>query len=199
MCDITVFVNMVPLPSMLSIAFHCAGFVILAIVWYITDPEHHIVSYKNKLFVRDKTKTAYLVLILFMMNILAGLMFPWAETRLTPVISAISAAIFSIGLFLSIWAKLAMRTNWGTPAQHNPDTQTRLVVHGPYRYTRNPIYLGLIIMLIFSGIGMKSFLFPAALLFVLHVRWIIHTEERLLDRYFGKKYAAYRQTVPRYF
>src|SRR3989339_252026 len=45
----------------------------------------------------------------------------------------------------AIWAKLIMGSNWGPPAQHTISRQSILVTSGPFSFSRNPIYLGLLI------------------------------------------------------
>jgi len=77
---------------------------------------------------------------------------------------------------------------------------TTIVASGPFRYTRNPMYLGLLV--IYAG-GMLAFRLPwAAVLFIpvflaLHFGVII-PEEHHLDAAFGEPYRSYRQRVRRW-
>jgi protein-S-isoprenylcysteine O-methyltransferase Ste14 len=77
---------------------------------------------------------------------------------------------------------------------------TTIVSSGPFRYTRNPMYLSLLV--IYAG-GMLAFRLPwAAILFIpvflaLHFGVII-PEERHLDTAFGEPYRSYRQRVRRW-
>lgn len=76
----------------------------------------------------------------------------------------------------------------------------KLVLDGWYRWTRNPMYLGL--MLIQLGVGMilgsLGALLPLpALMAVLHFRFILD-EERFLDGIFGEEYRAYCASVRRW-
>ena len=75
-----------------------------------------------------------------------------------------------------------------------------LVAAGPYRYTRNPMYLGMIIVGLAVALAFSSI--AAALLSLLAAlivdRIVIRREEAYLARRFGKDYQAYREKVRRW-
>lgn len=77
---------------------------------------------------------------------------------------------------------------------------TSLVVEGPYRFTRNPIYLGF--TLLYAGITALANSLPSALLLPLVLvvmrRGVIDREERYLERTFGKEYLQYKTRVRRW-
>lgn len=77
---------------------------------------------------------------------------------------------------------------------------TALVVEGPFRFTRNPIYLSL--TLLYGGIAILANAFWALLLLpvVLMVmrRGVIEREEQYLERKFGQEYLHYKQRVRRW-
>ena len=88
-------------------------------------------------------------------------------------------------------------------AQTNVDPYkptTAIVVAGPYRFTRNPLYVGM--TLIYAGITARANALPAALLLpaVLSVmrRGVIEREERYLERKFGDEYVDYKTRVRRW-
>jgi protein-S-isoprenylcysteine O-methyltransferase Ste14 len=76
----------------------------------------------------------------------------------------------------------------------------RLTTEGPFRYTRNPAYLGL--AMIYAGIAiLRNAL--SAILFLPLVVWmigreVIGREERYLERTFGQEYLAYKARVRRW-
>jgi protein-S-isoprenylcysteine O-methyltransferase Ste14 len=77
---------------------------------------------------------------------------------------------------------------------------TTLVIAGPYRFTRNPMYVGLAVLTIALGLFINSW-WPTVLLLpvLLMVRWfVIAPEERYLERRFGADYLAYQQRVRRW-
>jgi protein-S-isoprenylcysteine O-methyltransferase Ste14 len=78
---------------------------------------------------------------------------------------------------------------------------TTLVIEGPFRFTRNPMYLGL--TLIYVGIAFAAnsawlLGLTAPLLIVMHFGVIVR-EEAYLERKFGDAYLQYRKTVRRWF
>ena len=88
-------------------------------------------------------------------------------------------------------------------AQTNVDPRkptTAIVSEGPYRYTRNPLYVGM--TLIYGGFTARANALPAALLLpvVLTVmrRGVIEREERYLERKFGDEYLQYKRQVRRW-
>lgn len=75
-----------------------------------------------------------------------------------------------------------------------------LVTNGIYRYTRNPIYLGLALMLIgacalFSA---RCALVPVAIFILVADRWFIRGEERLLSEKFSSEFEQYRARTRRW-
>jgi len=86
----------------------------------------------------------------------------------------------------------------GTPAPFDPPR--KLVVKGPYRYVRNPMYIGAAIALSGAALFYRSaLLFGYAVVFLLvaHV-FIVSYEEPTLARMFGAEYEAYRVQVARW-
>src|ERR1700693_1407821 len=65
----------------------------------------------------------------------------------------VGGAIFAIGLALAIWAIITIRKA-GTRLEINKPTTT-IVANGPYRFTRNPIYIGMFLGQIGLAIGFE--------------------------------------------
>ncbi|OGU76062.1 MAG: protein-S-isoprenylcysteine methyltransferase [Ignavibacteria bacterium RBG_16_34_14] len=80
---------------------------------------------------------------------------------------------------------------------------TYLIISGPFAYTRNPLYIGNI--LIYLGIGIMSFaIFPylqvfALLFFIFQYYHIIKAEEEYLLNRYGEQFKKYKKHVPRLF
>ncbi|MDO8548573.1 MAG: isoprenylcysteine carboxylmethyltransferase family protein [Ignavibacteria bacterium] len=80
---------------------------------------------------------------------------------------------------------------------------TYLIISGPFAYTRNPLYIGNI--LIYLGIGIMSFaIFPylqvfALLFFIFQYYHIIKGEEEYLLNRYGEQFKEYKKNVPRLF
>ncbi len=105
----------------------------------------------------------------------------------------------SIGLFLliggfilSIQAQKALGANWmgtvGLRSYHS------LITHGPYRYIRHPMYVGIAISQIgISLFSMNRWMAFACFFFTLSFMVRVPEEEQLLSNHFGRKFAKYRE------
>ena len=77
---------------------------------------------------------------------------------------------------------------------------TRVVVHGPYRFTRNPMYVGWVIVYL-GCVLLPNTVWPLVSLpvvLVLISRAVIAKEERYLEAKFGDAYRAYKARVRRW-
>ncbi|HVM45875.1 MAG TPA: isoprenylcysteine carboxylmethyltransferase family protein, partial [Candidatus Thermoplasmatota archaeon] len=98
-----------------------------------------------------------------------------------------------------VLAGYATQTRAGTdPIPFHPTT--RIVTHGAYRYTRNPMYLGFALatlgLAILADSAWALLAAPAGL--VLVDRLVVVREERYLERKFGEEYLAYKRRVRRW-
>jgi protein-S-isoprenylcysteine O-methyltransferase Ste14 len=104
------------------------------------------------------------------------------------------------GLALMLWCVLLFATaGGGTPAPVDPPV--RLVIRGPYRIVRNPMYLGVFLLLLGEAVlwGSPGILFYAAGVTAAFHCFIVAYEEPGLRVRFGREYEAYRERVPRWF
>jgi protein-S-isoprenylcysteine O-methyltransferase Ste14 len=106
----------------------------------------------------------------------------------------------SLGGIVAIPAVSAFRSSGTTVDPRFPEKATRLVVSGVYRYSRNPMYLGLLCLLIAWAIYVSNFLaFSLIPLFVGSISHLqIRLEEAAMERQFGEEYRNYRQSVRRW-
>jgi len=110
----------------------------------------------------------------------------------------LGVSVFVLALALLAWAIVTM-TGAGSNVPTNRPTTT-IVESGPYRFTRNPIYLGMVLGLIGLGIAFDSLWLLIALLpFALVIRYgVVAREEAYLERKFGDVYRGYRSRVRRW-
>lgn len=96
-----------------------------------------------------------------------------------------------------IWAFQKQRT---TVNPHNPSDASSLVTSGIFRYTRNPMYLGMVLCL--SAVAVKTANIFALLcipMFVIYItRFQILPEERAIETLFGEEYRDYKKRVRRW-
>ncbi len=115
----------------------------------------------------------------------------WAQ-----ILGAIATAA---GAAIALWSILSFAlVGRGTPAPFDPPR--RLVVRGPYRHVRNPMYLGAGVALAGAALFYQSaplLAYDAAFLLLMQGFVLLH-EEPSLSRAFGPDYDAYRRTVRRW-
>jgi protein-S-isoprenylcysteine O-methyltransferase Ste14 len=110
----------------------------------------------------------------------------------------IGAALLSVGAALAGWGLLTFRRARTTTVPGQASSQ--LVTWGPYRFTRNPMYVGLISAYL-GEVGILGQVWPLLLLppTVAYLNWVvIPVEERKLTEVFGRVYEQYRRQVRRW-
>ena len=138
--------------------------------------------------------------VIYLALLALGFAFEWLMpgAELPGWVQWIGAVLIVAGVALMISFELAFKRA-GTDA--NPySPSTALATDGPYRFSRNPAYLGMAIT--FAGITLAADA-PWALLMLapamLVIRYgVIAREERYLERLFGEHYLTYKRTTRRW-
>ena len=106
--------------------------------------------------------------------------------------------IVAAALVLFLWAVRTMRAG-GASIPTNEPTDA-IVQAGPYRFSRNPIYLAMVLLLAGVGVWANSlWLVGLAVIDAILLSWgVISREEAYLERKFGADYAAYTDKVRRW-
>ena len=109
------------------------------------------------------------------------------------IVVAVAGAILAL-----ICAGVFVIRGRGTPAPFDPPEE--FVALGPYKYVRNPMYVGGLALLIGFGLYLRSvsILILAVGLFLLVHSFVVFFEEPQLQKRFGATYEKYRQDVPRW-
>ena len=109
-------------------------------------------------------------------------------------------ALAVLGLAIAIAGVVSFRRARTTVNPMKPETASALVTSGIYRWTRNPMYLGDLLVLLALAIWLASIWALAGVVaFALYIgRFQIEPEERRLNALFGADYAAYRARVRRW-
>jgi protein-S-isoprenylcysteine O-methyltransferase Ste14 len=116
-------------------------------------------------------------------------------------ISALLAGlmIIAIGLYIMIMTiSTFIRIGKGTLAPWSPTR--KLVIAGMYRYVRNPMILGVLIVLIGESISVMStnIFIWTLIFFIINNIWFLLYEEPDLKKKFGKEYEEYKKNVSRW-
>lgn len=107
----------------------------------------------------------------------------------------------TFGGALDGWALLHFLRARTTINPWTPHKTCQLVIRGPYRFTRNPMYLGLLNLQLAWALWLGSlspWLLPPLFVWVIN-RVQIRPEEAMLRQIFGAEYEAYTQQVGRWF
>jgi protein-S-isoprenylcysteine O-methyltransferase Ste14 len=122
---------------------------------------------------------------------------PEYDHRILPRSDALTATASFLtlaGTGLAIWARVMLGTFWS--ARVTLKEGHELIQSGPYRFVRNPLYLGLLIALLGTALMRCS---PRSLasvgIFLGVFLWRMRIERRFLTDQFGAKYADYRRRV----
>ena len=153
----------------------------------------------------DTADTAHVIIrppLAWGLAVLAGLalnsVVPWPFLPADVPSGWLGASAFVLALALFAWA-IVMMTKAGSNVPTNRPTTT-IVESGPYRFTRNPIYLAMILGLTGLAIAFDNLWLLAMLVpFALIIRYgVVAREEAYLDRRFGEVYRGYRSRVRRW-
>lgn len=131
----------------------------------------------------------------------------WLAAKLVPPLAlpgvariAVAVVFAGVGVGLAMSGVLTFRRAKTTVNPTTPAAASALVRTGVFRFTRNPMYLGLLLCLVAWAIFLSSVLaLLIAPLFVVYMnRFQIAPEERALAALFGDNFAAYKRDVRRW-
>ncbi|GAA2000801.1 methyltransferase family protein [Microbacterium ulmi] len=129
--------------------------------------------------------------------LITGWRIPWPDGWIWPI--AIAAAIVvlaGVALLLDAFVRFARAD--GTPAP--PAPTARLVVVGPYRHVRNPMYEAVLAIILGQALlfGSGWTVLYAALVFLAVLLFVLFYEEPTLELEYGDEYREYRRNVRRW-
>jgi protein-S-isoprenylcysteine O-methyltransferase Ste14 len=141
----------------------------------------------------------------FVMVLAAALM--WALHRWLPLAHLIAppwnrlgGLPIAFGVAIAVAAVMRFREARTTVNPMDPSKTSHLVTDGIFQVSRNPMYLGLALLLIGWALWLGSaspWLVPPLFVIVITIVQII-PEEQVLGRLFGEQYRAYRRRVARW-
>lgn len=127
--------------------------------------------------------------------------------RRLPLVDSASAAqlldvigwmLVALGALLAAWGALTFLRHKTAILPHHP--ASAIVAAGPYRFTRNPMYLGFTMAYLGGSLTINTWwammLLPVVMLLL--DRLVIQREERYLTAAFGEEYTAYQRRVGRW-
>ncbi|MEW5896836.1 MAG: isoprenylcysteine carboxylmethyltransferase family protein [Nanoarchaeota archaeon] len=135
--------------------------------------------------------------LLLLLSIGAHFLFPVFEAIPKPY-NMLGLALIPLGLALTSWAGyLFHKTKTSLKPYEAPKF---LVTSGPFQISRNPMYLGLVLVFLGTTITLGSltpFLFPVLFMLIVELLFI-PKEEKKLEKAFGTRYLDYKKEVKKW-
>lgn len=131
----------------------------------------------------------------------------WSAARFDPLVSvpaelriAAACTVGAAGLAIMLAAVLSFRRARTTINPMHPEDSSKLVAVGVFGVTRNPMYLGMLLLLVAWAVYLAAaWALPGPVLFFAYItRFQIMPEEKALSALFGSSYAAYMAKVRRW-
>ena len=114
----------------------------------------------------------------------------------TDAVLVISSILAVGGLAICLWARAILGRNWSGTVTLKENHE--LIVRGPYRVVRHPIYTGLLAMLVATALQQRHLAGILGFLLAFISFWIKSTaEEELMLQQFPDQYPSYRSRVKR--
>jgi protein-S-isoprenylcysteine O-methyltransferase Ste14 len=115
---------------------------------------------------------------------------------MTPRTTLIGAVLMVLGEAWRMWGVATA----GTVTRRRSRNVQKLESHGPFAWSRNPLYHGnfIIWMGVITISGVLWFLPVAAAIFAVEYYYIVRYEEGVLESIFGAEYLSYKQRTPRW-
>ncbi len=122
---------------------------------------------------------------------------PFMDQEISQIIALI---LLGIAGTIDVWAILSFRAAQTTIDPRYPHKTSTIVSSGIYQFTRNPMYLGLVLILTSLSIYLGTLLGLLCVLgFILYMnRFQIEAEEEHLEEQFGELYLSYKNSVRRW-
>jgi len=96
-----------------------------------------------------------------------------------------------VGISFAVWARRTLGKNWGMPMTERADPE--LVTSGPYAYVRHPIYTGMILAVIGSGLAGGAEWLILCFFIIAYFVYSAFSEEKYLTKEFPAVYAEYKR------
>ena len=138
------------------------------------------------------------IIAMILMTMIQTTMPSFAYTMLFSTYLASSLTL--IGVTIGILAIYCFRKHQTTVNPTKPESSSKVVNSGIYHYSRNPMYLAMLLALIAYGFYLENLLtFLVCVVFIWYIsKYQITPEERILNELFGQEYQSYCKQVRRW-
>jgi len=122
----------------------------------------------------------------------------WVERQISPA-PYLALGVMAFSIVLMIFCQIGMGKSWRIGVPQAAEEGQSLVAHGPYKHSRNPIYVAILLYL--AGIVLLlpgPFTLAVLLGTFLLLRPVIRREEAFMEATYGEEYRQYKQRVRRW-
>lgn len=169
------------------------GIILIKSFWISTEIRY----FKNRLN-WEMFKTNAVEAGILTAQIFQAIYFPLPTSPWSTFLTTGGVVMYVTGFILSLWAKFTMDKVWGIPGKDSAN-QNALVTNGPFSFSRNPIYVGFLLIYFGFAIALLSPLLVLRIPLLIYFYKSAKEEEKILEKKFGEKYLSYKKTVPRFF
>jgi protein-S-isoprenylcysteine O-methyltransferase Ste14 len=175
-------------------------FVVMWVGWFVL---WRVMAFRVKATAQSEnvaSRLSHIVPLIFAGYLLAppSVPLPLLNVRFVPLAiwpSVLGAALTFAGLLFCVWARVVLAGNWSDFVQIKQDHE--LIVEGPYRWVRHPIYTGLILMFAGTALAVGEWRGVLAVVIAVASFWRkLRLEETVMRRQFGATYGVYAERVP---
>ena len=169
------------------------GILAIKVLWVATEPR----PWKER-FGRGMIATNLLELVILQLQLISAIFFPIPAFGFNSIFVGVGVTMYVIGMALALWARFSMKQAWGFPTEMEKKRQNFLVTDGPFVLSRNPIYVGFILIYFGYAIAIRSWFIVLRIPMVWYFYRSVLQEEKNLEKVFGKQYTEYKKRVPRF-
>jgi protein-S-isoprenylcysteine O-methyltransferase Ste14 len=173
-----------------ALAVIWVSWILLWVIWAIGNKR----SSRSESLLQNATHMVPLMLACLLLaapkipfNLLCGAFLP---ASLRGPAQPLGLVLTVVGLWLTIWSRRILGGNWSGEVAIKPDHQ--LIERGPYALVRHPIYTGLLLAMLGSGLAWGEWRgLIAPLIGFVSFWWKLRQEEIWLSEHFGAAYRGY--------
>jgi protein-S-isoprenylcysteine O-methyltransferase Ste14 len=169
-----------------------AGIIVIKIIWLRTE-----ITYFKQRMNATMYRTNFIEAVILFLQVYVVYVFPLPVTSYDRLITWIGILMYAGGIILALWARDTMKHSWGIPGEHAKQQDT-LVVRGPFKISRNPIYVGFALIYLGFCVAIQSWMIILRVPLLWYFYKSVLQEEKLLEKNFGEKYVKYKRQVPRF-
>ncbi len=146
----------------------------------------------------EMIKTNGIEALILVLTILAAIYTPIPQTPLSWLITLTGVLMYLGGFVFALWGRKVMSDSWGIPGVRDTKKQKDLVTHGPFAYSRNPIYIGFLMLYFGFAFAIQSWLVILRIPLAIYFYKSAIREEKNLEKIYGEEYKKYKKRVPRF-